>query len=82
MRKDSWEADKKKVADEIADIKADKSKLIEERSACVKETEAARKEKRDSLAGSGGSESAARFQPQGCPQQSRQPFHWQQDQET
>ena len=43
------EADKKKVADEIADIEADKSKLIDERSAYAKETEAARKEKETAL---------------------------------
>ncbi len=43
------EAEKKKVSDEIADIEADKSKLIDERSAYAKETDAARKEKETAL---------------------------------
>ena len=43
------EADKKKMADEIAEIKADKSKLIAKRTACAKEAETARKEKETAL---------------------------------
>lgn len=37
------------MADDIAEIEADKSKLIDERSAYAKETEAARKEKETAL---------------------------------
>ena len=40
--KKQLEADKKKASDEIADIEADKSKLVKERSTYAKEAEAAK----------------------------------------
>ena len=47
--KEALEADRKKKADEIAEIEADKSRLITERTACAKEAETARKEKETAL---------------------------------
>lgn len=47
--KEALEADRKKKADEIAAIEADKSRLIAERTTCAKEAETARKEKETAL---------------------------------
>ncbi len=47
--KKALEADKEKMADEIAETEADKSRLIAERTTCAKEAEAARKEKETAL---------------------------------
>ncbi len=47
--KKALEADKKKMADEIAEIVADKSRLIDERTTCAKEAETTRKEKETAL---------------------------------
>ncbi len=47
--KEALEADRNKMADEIAAIEADKSRLIDERTACAKEANTARKEKETAL---------------------------------
>ena len=68
MRKSGWRPTGRKWLTRLPTSRLTSHKLIEERSACVQGDGGGRKEKETALQ-EAAEASAARFQPQGCPQQ-------------